>query len=413
MKDPVRFRSTFSEYRAAEIIAEGGSGRIYKATDEDGKTVAVKLLDPKRSTREKIKRFKNELTFGLRNKHPNVITVLDHGLYESAGVSSPFYVMTFFPRSLRNMIAEGIEPSRVLSLFVQILDGVEAAHLSQVIHRDLKPENILCDPNTFALVVADFGIARFHEEELFTTVETKPASRLANFAYAAPEQRRSGLSVDQRADVYALGLILNEMFTSEIPQGTGYKTIGSIAPDLGYLDDLVVNMIQQSASGRPASIEIVKQKLVGLKAQHISFQRMSALKEAVVPTTDLDDPLINDPPRLVSFDWNKGTLTLILNVSVTDFWVQALQNMGSHTALLGKGPEQFSFSGNQATIPARENEVQPIIDHFKNWLPVANRVFELNLRRVKEAAEDEKRRQLQRMQEEEERRLRVLKNTRI
>jgi serine/threonine protein kinase len=229
-KKSIIFKSTFTEYEAFEIIAEGGSGRIYKAYTEDRRIVAIKLLDPQQTTKEKIKRFKNELTFGLRNRHPNIVTVLDHGLYDHQSGSSPFYVMPYYPQSLRSLIDAGIDSQNVIEYFNKLINGVEAAHLQQIVHRDLKPENILVDHENTELVIADFGIAHFYEEELFTSVETRPNTRLANFRYAAPEQRTPGQKVDQRADIFAIGLILNEMFTVAVPQGTGYKTIGENIP---------------------------------------------------------------------------------------------------------------------------------------------------------------------------------------
>ena len=69
---------------------------------------------------------------------------------------------------------------------------MEAAHLKKVVHRDLKPENFLYSSSQNRIVVADFGIARFQEEELYTAVETKAEDRLANFQYASPEQRKRG-----------------------------------------------------------------------------------------------------------------------------------------------------------------------------------------------------------------------------
>ena len=87
---------------------------------------------------------------------------------------------------------EGLKKDHILPLFSQLLNGVEAAHLRKVIHRDLKPENILYDPRGNRVIVADFGIAQFQEEELYTAVETKAEDRLANFQYAAPEQRKRG-----------------------------------------------------------------------------------------------------------------------------------------------------------------------------------------------------------------------------
>jgi serine/threonine protein kinase len=111
----------------------------------------------------------------------------------------------------------------VLPLFSGILDGVEAAHLLRVTHRDLKPENILCDEKSLP-VVADFGIAHFEEDIIATAVKTPAGAKMANLSYSAPEQRMRGAAVDLRADIFALGLILNEMFTRSVPQGVGYAT---------------------------------------------------------------------------------------------------------------------------------------------------------------------------------------------
>src|ERR1700724_951360 len=114
--------------------------------------------------------------------------------------------------SLRELMNDGMHAEAVLQQFGQIWNGVESAHLQDVWHRDLKPENVLILDKT-CLAIADFGVARFAQEELYTLVETRPHARLANFLYAAPEQRTRGAPTDHRADIYALGLMLNEMFT--------------------------------------------------------------------------------------------------------------------------------------------------------------------------------------------------------
>ncbi|MGR3294976.1 MAG: hypothetical protein ACUZ8A_01890, partial [Candidatus Bathyanammoxibius sp.] len=107
------------------------------------------------------------------------------------------------------------------------------------------------------------------------------------------------------------------------------------------------------------------------------------------------------------------TLILIFNKPVNDKWVWALQNMGGHTFLSGKGPEAFSISGDKATIHAEESEIQTIIDYFKNWVPVANRRYEERIRAdIKEDAES-KRRRIQQEIEERERRQRILKNVKL
>jgi len=154
-----------------------------------------------------------------------------------------------------------IERPKILPIFSQILDGVEAAHGQNVIHRDLKPENILFDRASETPVIADFGIAHFEEEDLFTAVETNDGRRLANFEYAAPEQCKRGKRVDHRADIYALGLILNEMFTAALARGTNYKTIASVAPQYGYLDELVSRMLCNDPADRPQTVAVVKEEI--------------------------------------------------------------------------------------------------------------------------------------------------------
>ena len=413
LRKPIIFETTFTTYVASEIKGEGGAGQIYKATDDSGHTYAIKQLTPDKATKEKAKRFKNELQFCLRNQHKNIVTVSDHGIFKEGTKSSLFYVMPFYDKSLRHLLISDIPSYKILLYFSQILDGVEAAHLQKVIHRDLKPENILYDSQTDNLLIADFGIAHFEEEDLFTAVETKDSSRLANFQYAAPEQRGRGIEVNQRVDIYALGLILNEMFTREVPYGTDYKTIGSVDSEYDYLDGLVSEMLRQSPSDRPASIEAIKAQLIGRQNEFITLQRISTLKQTVISETDLDDPLISDPPRLIDFDYDQGTLILILNRPINDRWVWALQNMGHYSSIMGKGPEAFSFRGDRATIHAREREIQDIINYFKGWLPMANTKYEAKLRQEITDEANNKRKRMQEEIEEQERRQRLRKNVKI
>jgi len=407
------FITTFTRYTAKRVIGEGGCGQIFEVVDEDGEVYAVKWLDPAKATHEKVKRFKNELQFCLRNRHCNILTISDHGVFIEGQAETPFYVMPLFNGSLRDLMKTGMSPENVLKYYSQILDGVEAAHKLGVVHRDIKPENILYDKNGDRLVVADFGIARFREDELYTAVETKDTVRLANFQYAAPEQKSRGGEVDQRTDIYALGLILNEMFTGTIPSGTSYRTIGSVAHDYEYLDSIVEEMMRQSLKERMVSIEELKNILIGRKNEFIVRQKLSELNGTVVQVTEADDPLIADPPRIINVDWNEGLLILIFQRPVNDKWIQALNNMGNHSSILGKGPEAFKIKGDKAIIGAQEKEVQQIIKYFHEWLPKANAVYKQTVVREKKAAEEEYQKQLQKKIENEEARQRILKNIKL
>lgn len=128
------FWTATTRYTVVEQVGQGGSGVVYRVLDDDGSAFAAKFLSGSGVTTAKKRRFRNELTFCLRNRHPNVIAVLDHGVVSN----EPFYVMPYYEDTLRTVIPSKPEPAQALSLFSQLLDGVEAAHLKGIWHRDLK-----------------------------------------------------------------------------------------------------------------------------------------------------------------------------------------------------------------------------------------------------------------------------------
>ena len=130
LKKPKLFETTFAAFTATEIVGQGGSGSVYKAIDDAGTVVAVKLLDPSRANRERLKRFKNELLFGQRNRHPNIITVVDHGIFRDSKRSSPFYVMPYYDASLRSLLKARLDRNKALNCFAQLLDGVTGVQIS-------------------------------------------------------------------------------------------------------------------------------------------------------------------------------------------------------------------------------------------------------------------------------------------
>ena len=273
--------------------------------------------------------------------------------------------MPLYGGSLRGRLKQGIAPSDVLSWFSGMLNGVEASHFRGVVHRDLKPENFLCGNEPDSIAVADFGVASFIDEELWTAVDTSAGERLANFLYAAPEQRERGKSVGITADIFALGELLNEMFTGECPAGAGYKQISTVSPEHSYLDELVSLMIQRDPESRPQSIAEVKSAIMRYDRDAVVKQKIDELSKRVIPEDENPDQLAHVPPKIVSVDWDRGQLTIILDQPITSGWIDGLLNMGNHSAVWGKGPETFTFRDNKATVPATDGDVQHIIDHFK------------------------------------------------
>lgn len=408
------FHTASGSYNYLDTIGEGGSGRVFKVEDENKDIFAIKCIHPENLTQKRRKRFINELSFCRSSDHKNILKVLDWGSVEIKGKQCPFYVMKYYPATLKILMKEGIESNKILVYFSQILDGVEAAHLQGIWHRDLKPENILYDSSLNLLVVADFGIARFSEELLYTSIETQDTERLANFQYSAPEQRVRGQLVDYRADIYALGLMLNEMFTGALLQGTGYKKISDVVSDYSYLDDLIEEMVRQSPEDRPSSIEKIKNELIGRKNEFVYRQELNELKKRVIPSSEVVDPLIDDPIRLVNIDYRNGNLIFILSRPFNATWIRAFQNIHYRYALYGKEPSSFQFfDNNKARNTIEESDVQKLVDHFKRYIELANESYKTIVNRQKREQEEAERQRLQEEIVEKERRQRVLKSVNV
>jgi serine/threonine protein kinase len=399
-KHPLSFPTAFDSYSVGEKLGEGGSGRVFKAQDSSGNVVAIKVLNPRELGSDKLRRFKNETHFCLRRPHKNILRVLDYGVVSVGDKQCPFYVMPFYGGTLRTLMDMQLEPLRLMVYFSQILDGVEAAHLLRVWHRDLKPENILFDQESDSLVIADFGIARFVKEYLYTIVETKPTNRLANFQYAAPEQKKRGAIVDHRADIYALGLILNEMFTGEVIQGTSFKTISSIEQDWAYLDEAVERMIRFSPDDRFQSIDLIKQNLIACHNEFISRQKLSLLETKVIPRVETDDPLIRNPVHVTEIDYEAGHLVFTLSGEISHEWQEVFHKLPVSSRYGQHGPKSAKFQNGLAWLPIRSTlEAQIIVDTFKEYLKATNKEYarrvEIKLRQKEEAERAELKKKLE------------------
>jgi serine/threonine protein kinase len=385
------YKSAFRTYTVVEKIGEGGSGTVYCVTDPDSNRYALKVLDSSKATSQKLKRFQNEIRFCQQTTHENVIRVLDTG---SSADGRSFYVMELYPCTLQETLGK-LAPGEVPQAFSQVLNGVEVAHLKSVSHRDLKPQNILCDPKKKLYVIADFGIAGFGEEELYTVVETGRNERLANFQYAAPEQRARGREVGPKADVYALGLMLNQMFTGEIPLGTQFKKIGTVATEFSYLDEVVEQMIRQDPVQRP-SIADVKMQLIARHQQFVSLQKLDALSKQVVPQNSVTDPLVTDPIRPQGFDYNDGHLLITLSRLPNRLWIDKFQTQAT-TQFVGMGPETVTFQGQVAWVPTRKSIVAQQKSYFEGWIRNANGLYE---EEIKRRMQDEMRRLQEELQQQ-------------
>lgn len=201
-------------YRILSVIGEGGMGVVYKAEDcELDDLVALKTLK-RRALRdeEELEQLKRELKLARRITHPNVLRTHDFGDIDGLAFISMEYVRGMTLRDLLGHTAR-VPYSAGLRIARQLVAGLHAAHQVGVLHRDIKPENLILDPAGNARLM-DFGIARPLRRGVVADAE--PGVFSGTLRYAAPEQLRGG-EVDARTDVYAVGVVLCELFCGRLP----------------------------------------------------------------------------------------------------------------------------------------------------------------------------------------------------
>ena len=206
-----------------EMIGKGAMGRVYRARElSTGRIAAIKTLAPELAVRaDFVARFEREGAAMRAIRHLGVVSVWDQGC---AGLDVYYIAMEYIDGPpLRKFMEHGaINPALALRYTRLILQALHAAHKPGVIHRDLKPENILMHgaPGQERPVLVDFGLAGIMEEENDPHPNlTKSRMTMGTVNYMAPEQRTDAKRVDQRADLYAAGVILYELLTGDLPLG--------------------------------------------------------------------------------------------------------------------------------------------------------------------------------------------------
>ncbi len=190
-------------YEILDLLGEGGMGAVYKATDREfDRIVALKVIRPElASNPEILARFKQELLLSHKVTHRNVIRIYD--LAEAQGMK--FITMEYIEgKDLRTILHEKkrMSAEEAVNVAQQVCRALEAAHGAGIIHRDLKPQNVMMD-NQGRVLVMDFGLAR----TLAGDGMTQTGAFLGTMEYMSPEQAL-GKELDQRSDIFALGLIL-------------------------------------------------------------------------------------------------------------------------------------------------------------------------------------------------------------
>lgn len=334
MLDPNLGQKLANRYELIELVGQGAMGKVYRAEDRllGDVIVAVKFLSQTLLSDKMRDRFVQEATTcaQLGQKSIHVVRVTDYGVNED---DIPFYVMEYLHgESLSFLIGQKALPiPRFLGIIRQICLGLQSAHEGirirgydepiSIIHRDIKPSNILVTQDSTLGELAkilDFGIAKLMQADSEQT-----SSFMGTLAYASPEQME-GKELDNRSDIYSLGILMYQMLTGQLPLratshtfGGWYKVhhtqspqpIAELDPQAKVpklLESLVMSCLEKQPEARPQSIAKILQALAPLEQRYGSGLRMGqrigvALSRVpIAPKTDQTSPVADSEEPLSS-----------------------------------------------------------------------------------------------------------------
>jgi serine/threonine protein kinase len=289
--DPLVGTVVAGRYKVIKLLGEGGMGAVYLAEHSAiEKKLALKVLHPEYATKgDIVTRFQQEAISASRIKHPNVLEVFDFGQLDDG---SFFLAMEFLEG---NDLADEIQKSRVLDArrglgyALQICRALAAAHAKGVVHRDMKPENVFLQRTSDGediVKIVDFGIAQLRtNEEAAAGAKQRRLTRTGMIfgtpEYMSPEQA-AGRHADQRADVYAVGIILYEMFTGAVPF-TGETFLGVLAKHLNEAPPAMTAVYPEL--GLSQEFQAVVYRALE-KTPDARFQSMTELSQALQATPE-------------------------------------------------------------------------------------------------------------------------------
>ena len=278
-------------YKFVQFIERGGMGAVYKAVQKSlNRAVAVKLLPQVHRNKESFaERFKREAQALALLNHPHIIAVHDFGETPDGQM---YYVMEFVSgMDLQQLLKrDPPEPRQILKIITQVCEALQFAHEHGIVHRDIKPANILIDERG-NVKVADFGLAKVVGPQSVNYTAT--GMTLGTPDYIAPEALDQSKSIDHRADIYSLGVMIYELFTGHVPKGMWEPPSIRSGADKG-IDAVVSKAMQNNPEKRYQQVRDMTQVLEKLfknsdnwknfRRPSPSFAETAGKKERPVPT---------------------------------------------------------------------------------------------------------------------------------
>jgi serine/threonine-protein kinase len=322
--------NAIGRYEVERLLGAGGMGAVYLARDPAiGRQVAIKVL--RTDDEEYRRRFAFEIKAAGALRHRNIITIFDSGEHEG----SPFLAMEYIPgETLADKInrREPLPLAEKLRYISELCDGLAHAHAAGIVHRDIKPANVIIDAQTNSLKIVDFGIARVGDATV-----TQTGLVVGTLSYMSPENVR-GQRVDQRSDVYAVGLVLYELvcyrraFPGSLDDGLMYRILYENPADLRtvhpHLDDAIITIVERSLNKNPEHryadagqmAEALRAARSGLPATPVEAAiRQSAVKAVTDAGGALREPTSRYPFGRVHF--GKATLLAVAVVGAIQWLI--------------------------------------------------------------------------------------------
>ncbi|MGK0190636.1 MAG: serine/threonine protein kinase [Verrucomicrobiales bacterium] len=266
--DVQQFKGMLPGYELTGLLGRGGMGAVYRAHQQAlNRSVAIKILPapPEADESQMAERFRNEATAMARMDHSSIVSVFDAG--ETADGQLYFVMELVEGTDLESMIRTSgkLAQDNALAIVRDICEALDYAHDHGVIHRDIKPANILIS-RTGEIKVADFGLAKV-EETAGSLLLTRSNIAMGTPDYAAPEILNPGTVADQRADIYAVGVMLYRMLTGDMPRGM-FKMPSQKSPELDKrFDDIICKAMEESREERYQSAHEISQALDEIRTE--------------------------------------------------------------------------------------------------------------------------------------------------
>ena len=249
--DPAEIEALLPQFEIHDLLGQGGMGAVFRARHKQKRRwVALKVLFPRREgERAFAERFAREARALESLNHANIVA-----LHEFGEVQGRLYLAMEYVdgRTLRDLLRTGqLAPATTFDIVRQLCDALEAAHAQGFVHRDLKPENVLLN-NLGNVKLADFGLAKLRSLDAPARTLTGEMETMGTPHYMAPEQIENPRSVDQRADIFSLGVLFYELLTGELPLGRFLPPSKLSAVD-ERIDDLILRALDKNPARRQSS----------------------------------------------------------------------------------------------------------------------------------------------------------------